>query len=206
MTAPPLQLELLNPGSLALCRAYNTAYPDSYWEPPPPAARTARVDPPAGHQDDFAILYLGVHVAATAAEARLLQQDVRRQWFISRDSAKHYALATYTLAKPAVLLPIDGPNQAGLGLDPVTMAFEDDYASSRAMALRIHQQFDGRIDGFTWESFRAERIGRVVALFHHRKAYVGLQVLTTKPHPPLLDSPEWQAFETQYPGIEIRDA
>ena len=127
MTAPPLQLELLNPGSLALCRAYNSAYPDSYWEPPPPAARTARVDPPAGHQDDFAILYLGVHVAATAAEARLLQQDVRRQWFISRDSAKHYALATYTLAKPAVLLPIDGPNQAGLGLDPVTMAFEDDH-------------------------------------------------------------------------------
>ena len=63
-----LDLEMIDPNSVPLVRLYR--HDDADWKEPEPKYRNARVDPPDGHKDAFAVLYMADNIQAAAAECR----------------------------------------------------------------------------------------------------------------------------------------
>jgi hypothetical protein len=50
-----LELELLDPAAVTLVRLFR--HPGGEWEPPDEKYRNLRIDAPAGHKSEYAVLY-----------------------------------------------------------------------------------------------------------------------------------------------------
>jgi hypothetical protein len=194
-----LALELLDPGSETLVRLFR--HPGGEWEPPPAIYRNLRVDPPAGHKDDFAVLYTATTLPAVAMECRVLSADTRDHYTWSRNLAEKYQVARYAFAAPALFIPIDGPNRSRLGLDGSQRPFAG-YAPYQEAALALHQRYGELVHGLSWESFHRNQPGRAYAVWHHRKASMQLALALPGPYPRLVDDTEWQKFLVDYPEVE----
>jgi hypothetical protein len=112
--ARDLTLQLLDPGSETLVRLFR--HPHGEWAAPPEAFRTLRVDPPLGHQADYAVLYTGDYLPAVAAECGVVIAGEGDHTTWRSDKAATYQVAPYAFTKPALFLPIDGDNRRRLGL------------------------------------------------------------------------------------------
>jgi hypothetical protein len=193
-----LALELLDPGSESLVRLFQ--YPGGDWEPPEPKHRNLRVDPPAGHKDDFAVLYTGASLPAVAMECLILNAAPDNKYTWNRKRAEVYRVVRYEFSAPALFVPIDGDNRRALGLADRRTAFLG-YGPYQEVSLALFQRFGQVAHGLSWESFHRNQPGRVYALWHHHKGTIGL-ARRSRLYLPLIDDPEWQLFLTENPGIE----
>jgi hypothetical protein len=198
---PSVQLELLDPRSVTLARLFR--HPGGQWDPPPEQHRTLRVDPPPGHQADYAVLYLGETLPTIAMECRVLSVDDRDRYTWKKDLARQYQVVRYAFELPALFLPIDGvANRAALGLEGSKRRFLG-YDPYRGVALEVFKRYGNIIHGLSWESFHRNQPGRVYALWHHHKATIGLKIVSAGENfPRLIDDEEWAAFLADYPEIE----
>jgi hypothetical protein len=194
-----LELELLDPGSLTLVRLFR--HPGGEWEPPPPAFRNLRVDPPKGHKDDFAVLYTGDNLAAVATECLILRTGEGDRTVWRQDKAATYQVARYGFLKPALFLPIDGKNRHRLGLAGGQRPWGG-YEAWQNASLALFQRFGSVVHGLSWESFHRNQPGRVYALWHEHKSSVDLHLTTPGDFPLLVEDPQWLAFLADHPDIE----
>lgn len=200
--ARELDLELFDPGSVTLLRLFK--HPGGEWDAPPAAFRNLRVDPPAGHKDDYAVLYTGDELAAVATECLILQagEGDRTTW--RQDKAAAYRVARYGFLKPALFLPIDGKNRQRLGLAGGQRPWGG-YGAWQEAALALHQRFAQVVHGLSWESFHRNQPGRVFALWHEHKTSCDLRLTTPGEFPLLTEDAQWRAFLVAHPEIEAID-
>lgn len=196
-----LQLELMDPKSVELVRLSQHEKGD--WDPPPEEFRTLRVDPPDGYKHAYAVLYTGSTLAAAAIECRILCVDNNDNYSWSSTQAARYDVIRYAFERPALFLPLDGPNRAVLERGGLTPSFGD-YSSSQAMALQLFQRFGAAVHGLSWASFHRNQPGRVYALWHHHKATVQLEI-RNRPYNKLINEPEWNTFLAEHPKIKRID-
>ena len=188
-------LELVNQAGLTLYRLFR--HPGGDWEPPPEQFRILRADPPAGHKGDYAVLYTSDALAAAAMECRVLYcENATDRWCWHEAKAATYSVARYTFDRPAVFLPLDGQNRKTLGL-----SHKRRYSAFQDIAHTLFQRYGGSVDGLSWESFHRGQIGRVYAIWHSRKASLGLNRTTTT-FPLLTNDTEWLGYLAANPDIE----
>ncbi|MEZ2352137.1 RES domain-containing protein [Caballeronia sp. RCC_10] len=207
--APPvirgseLELELLDPNSETLVRLFS--HPGGDWDPPDAKYRNLRVDPPAGHKDDYAVLYMGNTLPTVAIECHILSADAMDRYTWLTERAKRYRVVRYTLDGPAVFMPIDGArNRSALGLAGGQRKFAG-YEPYQEVAHALFRRYGNVIHGLSWESFHRNQPGRVYALWHHHKPTVGLRITSANPYPLLIEDNEWNSFLAANPDIdEIR--
>jgi hypothetical protein len=200
--ARELDLELLDPGSETLVRLFR--FPGGEWEPTPAAYRNLRVDPPAGHKDDYAVLYTGNNLPVVVAECLLLQAGDGDRYTWRRDRAATTRVVRYAFTKPALFLPIDGKNRHRLGLAGNQRTWGS-YESYQAAGLALHERFGGVVHGLSWESFHRNQMGRIYALWHEHKGAIGLAPTSPGDYPLLVEDPAWLAFLADHPEIEAID-
>jgi hypothetical protein len=200
--ARELELELLDPGSVTLVRLFK--FPGGEWSPPPPVYRNLRVDPPAGHKDDYAVLYTGDDLAAVATECLILQTGEGDRAIWRQDKAVGYRVARYGFLKPALFLPIDGKNRQRLGMAGGQRPWGG-YDAWQETGLALHQRFAHVVHGLSWESFHRNQPGRVYALWHDHKPTIDLQLTTPGDYPLLTEDTQWLAFLAAHPEIEAID-
>lgn len=191
-----LDLELLDPGGTPLVRLFR--HPGGDWQEPPLDRRNQRVDPPAGHAGDFAVLYTADSLAAVAIECRILNCDSSDRYTYDVQRTAEYSVVRYQLGAPAIFIPIDGENKRTLGLrfpDPL-------YAQHRGLAHQLFGRYGSVVHGLSWESYHRNQPGRVYALWHHHKDTVGLAIIHPAPYPKLADDPEWNALLAANPEFE----
>jgi len=194
-----LELELLDPDSERLVRLFR--HPGGDWEPPPEAYRNLRVDPPAGHKAEFAVLYTANTMATVAIECGVLRADARDHYTWATDVAAQYRVVRYSFAAPALFVRIDGRNRVVLGLAGPQRKFAG-YEPYQSVARDLFVRYGGTVHGLSWESFHRNQPGRVYALWHQHKATIGLSISTPAPYPTLVDDAEWQAFLAANPEVE----
>lgn len=192
-----LGLELLDAGSEPLFRLYSR--PGADWEPPAPQYRTNRVDPPPGHEAEFAVLYLGNTLATVAMECRVLYADQDDRYTWNEVKARRYRVARYTYSSPSIFIPLDGRNRVALDLEGRTRRLKD-YLPFREVGRELHRRYSGVVHGLSWESFHRSQPGRVYALWHQHKATIGLQVRPGD-HPQLPEDADWLAFLAENPDV-----
>jgi len=198
-----LALELLDPDEVKLTRLYKRLGGD--WDPPEPQYRTLRVDPPAGQEDRFAVLYTGDCVQVVAAECRILVAKPDETYVWAGDQADIYQVARYSYDAPALFIPIDGDNRRVLGLDgPSRMT--TGYALFQNVALELYERFGTTVHGLSWESFHRNQLGRVYAIWHDRKDAMSLQLDMTGASASLTTDAAWNDFLVANPHTvkEIR--
>lgn len=185
-----LQLELVDPNSFKLFRLFR--WPNGEWEAPEPQHRQLRVDPPPGNESDFAILYTTDTVQCAASECRILAADVNDRWSYDKTRADSYKVATYTIKNPAIFIPIDGSNRTKLGLDPSGLRLGS-YLPYQQLSLQLYTRYGSIVHGLSWASMHRNQLGRVYAIWHHRKDDV-----ISRPDPtglkPLNDHAAWTDF------------
>jgi hypothetical protein len=198
-----LALELVEPGDVSLVRLYRR--PGADWEEPPPKYRTMRADPPVGHQDRFAVLYLGDSLFAVAEECRVVTVVDGDRYFWQAGKAAEYKVARYTFARPALFIPVDGANARRLKLDGAhrTIGTYDDH---QHVALELYERFHTVAHGLSWASYHRDQPGRVYALWHEHKATIGLARTDPATHPRLIDDEEWRTRVLIMPHLERLDA
>lgn len=199
--ARQLELELVDASALQLVRLVRHA--GGEWDAPPAVHRNERVDPPAGHKDDYAVLYMARTLEAVAMECRVLHRDVADRATWDADRAKQYRVIRYKHTKPAIFAPIDGRNRHTLGLGGEKRA--PGYAPFQQVALEVFQRYGEVIHGLSWESFHRGQPARVYALWHHHKASIGLEIVSIAPYPLLIDDAEWNDLLAARPEIERDD-
>ena len=211
MSTPPsflarqLRLELLDAGETALVRLYKqtrAGQAGGEWEPPPPAFRDLRVDPPAGHKDAFAVLYTSDTIACVAAECRVLQYNAAHDVFlVDRTLMGQYLVARYAFAAPALFVRIDADDAAALGLQPRTyvggMNLANSYDRYQAASLALWERFGELAHGLSWQSMHRGQLGRVYAIWHHRKPHLKLVYDAARSGALLADDGEWKIFEAE---------
>jgi len=197
--ARELGLELLDPGSVPLYRLFR--HPGGDWDPTPAAYRHERADPPAGHKDAFAVLYLGDSLPAVAIECRILRVDFADNYTWLRSIASQYEVVRYEFSQPAVFLPLDGGNRHKLGLAGRQRALGSKGPFQEA-ALALYERFGRVVHGLSWESMHRDQAGRIYALWHEHKATIGLTRPGSRDYQRLVDDPEWHEFLTEHPAIE----
>lgn len=193
--ADHLQLELLDPGSVELLRLFK--YPKADWEPPAPQYRNLRVDPPPGHESEFAVLYTGDTIEAVAMECRILRFDSDRDeatW--NRDRAKPYLVARYRFTRPALFIPLDHNRKV---LELRRIAFSG-YRAHQELSLELFKRYGDLAHGLSWESYHRGQPGRVYAVWHHRKDQMGLTLESTGK--PFVDDAAWLKFLAEHSDIE----
>ena len=191
-----LDLELIDPGSVSLIRAYD--HPEADWNPPPASFRNNHVDPPVGHDDEFAVLYTASNIQSCATEVRALCWDCwTNQVFWKPSAATQFRVVRFDMGRPGLFIPIDGLNRHVLGLEG---KFEPGYGSSRRMALELFRRYGHLVHGLSYESFHRFQPGRVYAIWHSRKEHMQLQASPERPQ--LRDDVEFQAFLDAHPFIQ----
>lgn len=194
-----LDLELLDPGSVPLVRLYR--HPGGDWDPPPEVYRNLRVDPPPGRKGDYAVLYTADCVQAVAAECGVLVAGAGDNYTWSKKRADEYKVARYSFSKPALFIPIDGPNRRTLTLSGPQRKFLG-YEPYQAVALELFQRFGALVHGLSWESFHRNQPGRVYALWHHHKDTVDLRARTGGAVASLSVDGDWLRFLADNGDIE----
>lgn len=196
-----LELDLVDAGSLRLVRLFRHA--GTHWDPPAPQYRDLRVDPPAGHKSAFAVLYTADAIEAVATECRVLRfNESSDEVTCDLGRAESYQVARYSFSRPALFIPIDGPNRKTLGVQQ--LAFEG-YHGHQVLALQLFQRYGEMAHGLSWESYHRGQPGRVYAVWHSRKDAMGLQVDTAASMHRLVDDVEWKAFLAAHPRIALLD-
>lgn len=180
-----LQVDLLDPGSVTPVRLFRHAGGD--WEEPPAEYRNQRVDPPPGHESEYAVLYTAESIAAAAIECRILHPDIRDRYTYDQVRTMQYSVVRYKMHAPALFIPLDGENKGVLGL----RGLDPRYERHRAAAYELFQRFGGVVHGLSWESYQRNQPGRVYALWHHHKATVKLAISSASPYLKLAEDPEW---------------
>lgn len=197
-----LALEVLEPGSQTLFRL--NRHPGGDWEPPPPEYRTQRADPPDGHKDRYAVLYVADSLECVAMECRLLVEDAKGQWTWQRDKSAAYDLVRYSVHAPGVFVRLDSDDRKRLGLPSPGARFGEPniYKDSQELCLEIYERFGKVTHGVTWQSFHRHQPGRVYAIWHDRKDQLGLVRDPAPPYRKLPDDPQWQEFLDTHNGIQ----
>jgi hypothetical protein len=169
-----LETEWIDPGKVTLVRL--SRYPDGEWKPPPPRYRTLRVDPPAGHKNRYAVLYTATTLVCIGLECHVLAVDYHDAWTLHTTREAEHRLARYSFAKAGLFIPIDGPrNQRLLFGEPPLSG----YGPYQAVGLELYERFGHVAHGLSWASFHRHQLGRVYAIWHRRKADLGLAVRST---------------------------
>lgn len=75
------------------------------------------------------------------------------------------------------------------------------YDAYQRAGLELFERFGGVVHGLTWQSFHRHQLGRVYAIWHHRKAAAGV-VKPSGAYPKLPDDADWAAFLSKNPQIE----
>lgn len=101
--ADDLEVVLRDPFDTPLFRL--SRFKGGDWDPPDPMWRNARVDPPAGHKDRYAVLYVADSVEAAAVECAVLSAD-SMAW--SPDLGREYDVIRYTSLAPLSSFPSTG--------------------------------------------------------------------------------------------------
>lgn len=194
-----LEVDLVDAGSLRLVRLFRHA--GTHWDPPEPKYRDLRVDPPVGHKSAFAVLYTADAIEAVAAECRVLRfKETSDEVTCDVGRAEAYQVVRYSFSQPALFIPIDGPNRKTLGLN--RLAF-DGYHGHQVVAMQLFQRYGQLAHGLSWESYHRNQPGRVYAVWHTRKASMGLQVDVSSSMHRLADDTEWKVFLAGYPHIKL---
>lgn len=197
-----LELNLLDPAHCGLLRLFYR--PNMDWEAPPPEHRNLRVDPPSGHKSDFAVLYTSDDLATVAMECRILQaRAVDDSLIWAKDLAQKYKIVRYAFSKPALFIPIDGRNRHTLGLSTRKPGTLGTYDQFQEVGLDMFQRFGEIAHGLSWQSFHRNQPGRVYAVWHHRKAHLGLAITSPDPYTSLFDDSQWKSFVKANPGIQM---
>ena len=194
-----LALELLDPGSVPLFRLFR--FPNADWEETPPEYRNERTDPPADHKRDFAVLYLGNTLPGVAMECRVLKIDYEDNLTWYPALAAQYQVARYAFDKPAVFLPIDGPNRRRLGLDGAHRRLASKEPFQQA-ALALFERYHTVVHGLSWESMHRNQPSRIYALWHEHKVTIGLSTVPADRRYALLpDDAAWKVFLRENPDV-----
>lgn len=203
---PPLQwreLEptVVDPKATVLCRLYS--WPGGEWDEPEPKYRSLRVDPP-GEVDPldprkhaFAVLYTATRLDTIAQECGILTVDGAGRWTLNESQEERYNLARYEFDRPGIFISIDEPNATRLGLDDSAVMGE--YAPYQELALDLFQSFGHIAHGLCWRSFHRRQSGPVYAIWHSRKADLGLARPTTCK---LKSDPEWIDVLSRTPNLQ----
>lgn len=192
-----LETELADAGSLPLLRAFR--HEGSDWEPAPPEFRQGRVDPPPGHESSYAMLYTAASIQGIAAEARVLRCDERGTcWSPSR--ASKWRVASYSLGRAGLFLPIDGRNRDIFGIED---AYEEHPLTMRSLGLELHRRYGHLAHGLCWSSFHRGQPGRCYAIWHSRKEHLCLE--RSRDSPALIDDARWRRFLAAHPYIVARE-
>ncbi|KND61980.1 hypothetical protein BVER_01484 [Candidatus Burkholderia verschuerenii] len=195
-----LELELLDPNSQPLVRLFS--HPGGDWDPPDAKYRNLRVDPPAGHKDEYAVMYMANTLPTVAIECHILSADTTDHYTWSSERAAKYRVVRYAFAGPALFVPIDGArNRSALGLAGGQRKFAG-YEPYQEAAHALFMQYGNIIHGISWESFHRNQPGRVYALWHHHKRTVGLSITSADPYPLLIEDDEWKSFLADNADIE----
>lgn len=171
VAANRLDVELLDPNSIDLMRLFKR--PGADWDPPPPAYRNLRADPPPGHKSDYAVLYTADSIHAVAMECRVVSVDAEDRHSWSYSKAQDTQVARYTFDSPALFMPLDARNRQVLfaGSTPTIGS----YLRYQQIALQLFQRFGTVLHGYSWESFHRGQPGRVYAIWHHHKSTINLR-------------------------------
>ena len=192
-----LELELLDPRSVPLVRLFR--HPNGEWDEPPAVNRTLRVDPPPGHESEFAVLYTANFLPCVAAECRVLSIDQHEKYSVNKATASTYQVARYEFDAPALFIPIDGRNMDRLGLSASARRFDGQaYLPYQEVSLALFRRFGDLAHGLSWNSFHRNQLGRVYAIWHHRKTALQLS-RPVAPFVKLDTDPEWSAFLAAWP-------
>jgi hypothetical protein len=194
-----LALELVDASTLPLVRLYR--FPGGDWEPVDTKYRNLRVDPPDGCKDDFAVLYVADTLLTVAVECGVVRVDHVNRAVWCSDLAQQYRVVRYEHDKPALFIPIDGPNRKYLGLGTDLAEFGS-YAPYQRAAKVLHQRYGGIVHGLSWASFHRNQPGRVYALWHEHKGTIGLKKTSAEPHGLLIDDDEWKELLALNPAFE----
>lgn len=198
--ATDLNVELVDPDVLALRRLFR--HPNGVSAPPDPKYRNLRVDPPNGHKDDYAVLYTGNSLLAAAMECHVLSVDSLDAWTLNLDLETEYSVARYTTKEPGLFLPIDGFNRKRLGLANLPIHKGQVYAAFQSIGLELFKRFGNLAHGLSWASFHRHQAGRVYAIWHHRKAALGL---TPESSPlPLKKDFEWATLIAEFDASRLK--
>lgn len=196
--ASDLEVLLLDPQA-ELVRLFQ--YDGGHYDPPEEQYRNARVDPPDGQKGEFAMLYLGMSIATAAVECHILSEDATGRYRWLRSKADNYKVVRYRTQKPAVFISLDRRNRKLLGLEGDSVPFNG-YAPYQEVGLELFKRFGAAVHGLSWESFHRNHPGRVLALWHHHKDTVGLQVTSPEPFKKLSSDAGWRSFLKKNPGIQ----
>jgi hypothetical protein len=191
-----LQVDLLDPFAVTPVRLFR--HPGGDWDEPPLEYRNQRVDPPVGHESEYAVLYTAESIAAAAIECHILNCDSRDRYTYDQQRTLEYAVVHYEMRAPALFIPIDGENKRTLALrfpDPA-------YGQHRAVAYELFSRFGGVVHGLSWQSYHRNQPGRVYALWHHHKPTVKLAVSSATPYLKLAQDPEWLQLLKDNPEFE----
>ena len=195
-----LELELLDPNSVPLFRLFR--HPNADWDETPVAHRNERVDPPAGHKTDFAVLYLGTTLEGVAMECRILRADYQDHLTWNRTLAATYQVARYAFSEPAIFLPIDRGNQRLLGLDAGQRKLASKVPYQEA-ALALFDRYKGVVHGLSWESKHRNQPARIYAIWHQHKPTIGLTTVPADRKYPLLPADHtWLTYLRENPDVE----
>ena len=195
-----LDLELVDPGSVVLIRAYQ--HPSADWNPPPAQYRNNHTDPPMGYGEEFAVLYTASNIQSSATEVRALGWDHwTNQSFWKPALAARLQVVRFAVRRPGLFVPLDGANRKILGLEG---KFEPEYESSRWVALDLFRRYGHLVHGLSYESFHRYQAGRVYAIWHSRKDDMGLAASVDRPY--LADDAEFRSFLRAHPFIRQMSA
>jgi hypothetical protein len=192
-----LQVDLLDPFAVTPVRLFR--HPGGDWDEPPLEYRNQRVDPPVGHESEYAVLYTAESIAAAAIECHILNCDSRDRYTYDQQRTMEYSVVRYEMRAPALFIPIDGENKSALGLrglDP------RGYERHRAAAYELFKRFGSIVHGLSWESYQRNQPGRVYALWHHHKSTVGLAISSATPYLKLAEDREWLQLLKDNPEFE----
>lgn len=194
-SARDLKLEMIEPGDLALVRLFSR--PDAEWEPPPPMYRNERCDPPVGKKDDYALLYTANRLDTTAMECQILAVDRQGNWTYDEAKTKSYHVARYSFTQPAIFIPLD-ENRHHLEVNRTP--FVPGYGPWQDAAHDLWRRFGTTVHGLSWWSMHRHQVGRVYAIWHERKAAMGLE-RPLAPFDKLYEDADWKSLLLANPGF-----
>ena len=204
VSALDLQFDVLDPNSATFVRLFTR--PGGEWDQPEPQYRNGRVDPPDGFKDNYAVLYVADSLPAVATETGVLWARRDDTYLWSSEEASRRLVARYQFVEPALFIPIDGGNEARLGLAGSQRKVTAGYKPFQVAALALWQRFGRLAHGLSWASFHRNRPGRVYGIWHDRKTAMGLvRPPEVGPFTPLPRDIEWLEISAD-PQLERVDA
>jgi hypothetical protein len=191
-----LDVDVIDHRETRLLRLYR--HPGGEWDPPPPAYRNLRVDPPGPDKSIYAVLYIGTRIDTVAQECRLLSVNDADEWTLDASREAQYSIARYEFNRAGIFVPIDGKNGKRFGLENI--ASYGAYLPYQQLGAELHRRFSHLAHGLSWRSFHRHQSGPVYALWHERKADLGLHVISTER---LAIDPSWIKAKSSIPGLTV---